>query len=162
MYKKLLIALLICLVGLSCYQYIFGRNELFYSKKYNLFVYTKLYTDSIRMIKIGKSLLSIDNVITCYRVDSSPIFSFIILKDSVLLYDEGDNIISITEKSLKIKKIRYIPTDSVFIANKKIYISYEDSTKIKRFPCDIIIEANLSPAIYDREHKKIIHFTRLF
>lgn len=164
MYKKLLIALLICLVGLSCYQYIFGRNELFYSKKYNLFVYTKLYTDSIRMIKIGKSLLSIDNVITCYRVDSSPIFSFIILKDSVLLYDEGNNIISITEKSLNIKKIRYIPTDSVFIANKKIYISYayEDSTNIKRFPYDIIIEANLSPAIYDREHKKIIHFTRLF
>lgn len=52
----------------------------------------------------------------------------------------------------------------MFIANKKIYISYayEDSTNIKRFPCDIIIEANLSPAIYDREHKKIIHFTRLF
>lgn len=124
MYKKLLIGLLICLVGLSCYQYVFGRNELFYSKKYNLFIYTKLYTDSIRMIKIGKSLLSIDNVITCYRVDSSPIFSFIIQKDSVFLYDKGDNIISITEKSLKIKKIRYIPTDSVFIANKNIYISY--------------------------------------
>lgn len=164
MYKKLLIALLICLVGLSCYQYIFGRNELFYSKKYNLFIYTKLYTDSIRMIKIGKSLLSIDNVITCYRVDSSPIFSFIIQKDSVFLYDKGNNIISISEKSLKIKKIKYIPTDSVFIANKNVYISYayEDSTNIKRFPCDIIIEANLSPAIYDREHKKVIYFTRLF
>ena len=78
--------------------------------------------------------------------------------------ERGDKEKRNEKKSLKIKKIRYIPTDSVFIANKKIYISYayEDSTNIKRFPCDIIIEANLSPAIYDREHKKIIHFTRLF
>ena len=141
-----------------------GNHKLYFSKKYNIYLLTGEINDSIGKIQIGKSLFHIDNEIKFFHAGDLPAFRFIPVRDTIYIYDKDKNVISFSGKSLRVKKIEYIPTDSAFIDGEEHYFNYMyvDSTSLKKNNLNVWIESNLFPNSFYGEEKAYNVFFRYY
>ena len=129
------------LLGL-CQNCLTNKDRVYYDKYFNVYISLKQGTTRQRIacdvIRIGKSLSSMDSKILFTHVGETSSFEIIPKNDTVYIYDSGNWIEGTSNGSLILKKVNWCPRDSdkVMIDNKWEYINYhyEDSAALKSTP----------------------------
>lgn len=116
-----------------------SRIRVYYDKYFHMYIYLdrRIGSDEIR---IGKSLLKMDNIIVFTHRGDTPSFKIIPQNDTVYIYDEDDWIEETSNGSLILKKVNWCPKDSAFIEGKWWPMNYyfEDSTALLSTPKRIV------------------------
>ena len=137
------------------------RIRVYYDKFFHMYIYldARIGSDEIR---IGKSMLNMDNIILFTHRGDSPTFKIIPQNDTVYIYDVENLTEEISNGSLSLQKVNWCPKDSdkVMIDNKWYYINYhfEDSTALLSTPKRIVFysEWDVTPYLWNGNYAEEI------
>ncbi len=138
------------------FQIFFGQCRLYYDDGYQLYIYSEYNThsDGTGKMRIGKSLLDMDNVIKCKVGTWQTDLQIIPQNDTLFIYDTYNQVLETSFKSIPISKVKGIPVDTFVTTNNIGYVygfSEKDSILIKKNPRVIAIDISFEPLFYDND-----------
>ena len=142
-----------------------SRIRVYYDKYFHMYIYLdrRIGSDEIR---IGKSLLKMDNIIVFTHRGDTPSFKIIPQNDTVYIYDEDDWIEETSNGSLILKKVNWCPKDSakVMIDNKRVYVNchFEDSAALQSTPKRIVFVCEWDVTPYLRNGRYLEEIERIY
>ena len=165
-YSIILLFFITFLFGLCQSCLLSDKDRIYYDKYFNVYISLKQGTTRQRIacdvIRIGKSLSSMDSKIMFTHVGDTPSFKIIPKNDTVYIYDAGNWIVGTSNGSLILQKVKWCPKDSVVavVDNKREYIHYhyEDSTALLSTPKRLVflIEWQVKPYLWNGSYAEEI------